>query len=107
MNQETRLEGIKRRCEAATPGTWERRQGLYHDHQVAARRVGKNPIIVVGSTFDRDAEFIAHARQDIPTLVREYERLIDGLALMAKRDNMESILDDIDTLLHTCWPVEP
>ena len=49
-----RLEEIRSRAEAATPGPWE-----------------------IGVTYNhgRNATFIAHAREDIPYLLAEVERL--------------------------------
>ena len=74
-----RLDEIRARAEAATPGPW------------AAEREDDYEWIVVGGTYEPDcryviadcgfdspqsnATFIAHAREDIPYLLAEVERL--------------------------------
>lgn len=77
---QTELEAIKARAAAATPGPWE------FD--------GKGDIVPDGDKSDfvamihysaEDAEFIAHARADVPALVAEVERL---RAENAKLDEM-------------------
>ena len=67
-----RIEEIKARAEAATPGPW-----LVHPHESAEGQ------LVVDEHYDNvaecyvpeDATFIAHAREDIPYLLAEVERL--------------------------------
>ena len=77
------LEAIKARCEAATEGPWE-----FAD---VAREVwvsGGNIDVVSGEDgayiSDADGEFIAHAREDVPALVAEVERLQKQLAVAVK-----------------------
>jgi hypothetical protein len=77
MNQE-KLNEIKKREEAATPGPWGVAKYSWSvvDH--------RNVIVsqVFGTSLSRrsaDEEFIAHAREDIPELVAEVERLRAGL----------------------------
>ena len=53
---EKELQEIKERCEKASPGPWKVLNMLYN-------------------SVDEDAEFIAHAREDIPKLIAEIERL--------------------------------
>lgn len=78
------LAAIRARCEAATPGPWEPgRQSPYTlrfpIHQsVEARKV--NPLGWQRACICREARmgdtaFIAHARQDVPALLAEVERL--------------------------------
>ena len=78
------LNEIKARAEAATPGPWDighEAPPLYASNQdIVASRFCK--IIFLGNkNFDlyRDARFIARARQDIPALVAEVERLQNAL----------------------------
>ena len=74
------LEAIRKRCDAATAGPWESFvEGRDH--------LGGNSFIRTGGIDDRfpdiellgastaDQDFIAHARQDIPRLLEEIERL--------------------------------
>lgn len=75
------LEAIKARCEAATPGPWLENVSIVHVD--APDETPSRDAIVAdthwdGKAFERvrgDAEFIAHARQDVPALVAEVERM--------------------------------
>jgi hypothetical protein len=78
----TEIEAIKARYEAATPGEWEAyNRGLKHDFDVRVFGDDDNEIDITGwygkGMFGRfaDADFVAHAHQDIPALVAEVERL--------------------------------
>lgn len=72
------LESIRKRAEAATPGPWFWLDDgrLYSDG--ADKVIGE---VIEGKDetwfdlFDANAEFIAHAREDIPKLLAEIERL--------------------------------
>lgn len=66
------LEAIKARAEAATPGPWERRITTFTSCGVQGPEMA---IYDEGGHGEEDAEFIAHARTDIPALVAEVERL--------------------------------
>lgn len=76
MNQ---IEAIEKRCNEATPGPWE--EGFtYHgsQHCGAVRHNGR--VVCETRYFDMgnsepNAEFIAHAREDIPFLLNEVKRL--------------------------------
>jgi hypothetical protein len=64
---EDKLKEIRARCEAATPGPW----GV---------RIDKDSLFPVQYSGwvgyeNADAEFIANAREDIPMLLAEIERL--------------------------------
>lgn len=70
------LQAIRERCEAATPGPWFGCGDHIDDCS------GKPFAQAVGrfadrshDTFCQNNEFIAHARQDIPALLAEVERL--------------------------------
>ena len=72
------LQAIKARCDAATPGPWNavpRATEGYVDGFLGAEIEG--PPDAQRGQFARmeDAEFIAHAREDIPALVAEIEQL--------------------------------
>ncbi len=69
------LEAIKARAAAATPGPWERPE--YGIFSFTARTEYGAAMPVVGDCIyaDADADFIAHAREDMDTLVAEVERL--------------------------------
>jgi hypothetical protein len=94
------LDAIESRANTATPGPWEAQN--YDDDEMDGNwpytnRVGRPDSakalahIVLGS---QDAEFVAHAREDIPALVarvRELERDVKDLesdVLSAEKDNL-------------------
>ncbi len=94
MTNEDLLE-IEARANAATPGPWM--QSLRF-HVVTD---DSNCDDIAGTTFPIDADFIAHARADIPPLVAEVRRLqvdaakttLDGLgvqALVARIEGLEA-----------------
>ena len=68
-----RLNAIKARAEAATPGPW--------GQCVAATCPMGNAYLYLDSedyvrlAHDNDMQFIAHSRQDIPWLIEQVERL--------------------------------
>lgn len=74
------LEAIKARCDAATAGPWEAYSASccpdmggvssseYVVHAAQLGNVGHPALLT-------DAEFIAHARQDVPALLAEVARL--------------------------------
>ncbi|WP_205590205.1 hypothetical protein [Brevibacillus laterosporus] len=66
------IEAIRKRAEKATPGPW--RKELSYGLNIAS----DESIVLddeVGVIRYPDAEFIAHAREDIPKLLAEIERL--------------------------------
>src|SRR5699024_6168576 len=72
------LDAIQARANAATDGPWERYGDGSHEVYCAATfedTAYEPPDVTYGSDRPADAEFIAHARQDIPMLVAEVERL--------------------------------
>lgn len=83
----TRLEEIKKRTETATSGPWEsecRKENIYHpdkcwNHDVTCEK-GEAIIIQSNAFLNEDhanAEFIAHARKDIPWLLDKLEDAIE------------------------------
>ena len=70
-----RLLDIKRRCENATPGPWksyvEAREKISGSSFI---QTSGEDIYLTGATTE-DQDFIAHARQDIPDLLAEIERI--------------------------------
>lgn len=69
------LKEIKTRYERATPGPWksyvEGREDMSGSSFI---KTGGEDIYLTGATTE-DQDFIAHARQDIPRLILEIERL--------------------------------
>lgn len=76
MNKE-QLDAIKERIAKATPGEWSTE--LCYDRLIGTYLLLTDKGELVLSTYDnptkQDAKFIAHARQDVPALVAEVERL--------------------------------
>lgn len=84
---EGRLEAIKARAEAATPGPWvdrlrdfEGADGYGLESHPTVEANGKTVCIFCEREIDDDndevnAEFIAAAREDVPALLEEVERL--------------------------------
>lgn len=80
MIKEDEFEQIKKRCTDASPGPWkawiEGRDGTSGTTFIMVGegdRRGED--IELPGVPDADINFIAHARQDIPLLVEEIERL--------------------------------
>lgn len=73
------IAAIRERAERATPGPWQwemlRRGVMGADTLVAMAVWGDEVTEQYIAISDADAEFIAHAREDIPKLLAEIERL--------------------------------
>ncbi len=72
---EQEIAQIEERCKAATPGLW-RSFVEGRDHQSGSDfiQTPDDDIELSGATVE-DQDFIAHARQDVPRLLREVKRL--------------------------------
>lgn len=94
MPDQLDLEAIKAYCAKATPGSWVVTGGEIENPHTYATVIGQEDR---GSNAwhadmrlilaDTDADFIAHARTDLPALVAEVERLRED------RDSWEGALD--------------
>lgn len=85
MLKNAEIEAIRERVEKATEGEWR-----IADTTEGAWLLDGNDLIIAG-TFERieDAVFSKHARQDIPKLLAEIERLreeIEGMKLQQRAD---------------------
>ncbi|MCL2223592.1 MAG: hypothetical protein FWB96_01345 [Defluviitaleaceae bacterium] len=82
-NSRVDIDAIRARCEAASPGKWSYfPKPKYKEHHVSIPPNPPGPGLLNLALFpdgcptgQADAEFIAHAREDIPALLREVERL--------------------------------
>ena len=88
---------MKARCERATDGPWENDVG---DYEIMGTWPDDGTVAVVAEVkivppgFD-NAEFIAHARQDLPRLIAEIERLtkLDNYELGYREGESSAVAD--------------
>lgn len=92
------LDAIRQRAEAACPGPWKAYNGNegsvdYGPFWAVANAAFHNPpadddtpwiAVEIHVGLQADAEFIAHARQDIPALLTEIDRLRAGAEHQAR-----------------------
>lgn len=83
-------EAIRRRLEAATPGPWEY-QGLGEITSATG--------FITTDAEAHDGPFIAHAREDVPALLAEVERLRDGIEELAALHSPGIVQDELRSLL--------
>jgi len=103
------LNAIKERASKATVGPWvtaEEIDGVYSGMKTVVRSTDppsrwSSRIVSVGQTrrhvkedAENNAEFIAQARQDIPALIAEVERLKSALSEIADIDDWDYGLDN-------------
>ncbi|MCG7345364.1 hypothetical protein MHZ92_14590 [Sporosarcina sp. ACRSL] len=69
------LEAIRKRAEAATVGEWEYFNPRLYSHSIVKSGDIDGRSIAKEISREADGEFIAHAREDIPALLAEVERL--------------------------------
>ena len=82
MTQE-QIDAIKARVEAATPGPYT--VGYECDGN-GAHEILAGGHVIAKVDYDKNADFIAHAREDIPALLDEVRRLRDVLAANGIRE---------------------
>ena len=80
---EEQLQAIKERAEKATDGPWKVGKASPNGAQNIGTVYG---LLTAQTTREENAEFIANARQDIPQLVAEVERLREGLETIANHN---------------------
>ena len=88
----TKLAEIKERAAQATEGPWEWRGGKLGNLGVKEAVLWSEYSGKINST-KRDAKFIAQARQDIPELLAEVERLRTEIAFIANVDMSKGAYD--------------
>lgn len=98
MNVE-KLNEIKERTEKATSGPWEADLSrVYYGEE------NDELVCEIWKSFD-DATFIAHAREDVPALVAEVERL--NAEISDREDSHIKLYNDyqrvVDALRTTCY----
>jgi len=97
------LEAIEAIEQAATPGPWHAIVDYTSEHECAIGVDGVDDPIIEPSVFMsmKDAEFIAHARTDVPTLIQEVKDLREKLFTpedmnLHSFDNIRNIADPIE-----------
>lgn len=85
------LARIKERAEAATPGPWEFAFGDVRGVTYADGRTGK----VAHTWAPSDAEFIAHARADVPWLLEIVDNLRRGQEHLADQRDEYHTMDEL------------
>lgn len=74
------IAGMKKRCDLATEGPWKSYvEGRDHSSGSSFIMTGGDDIYLTGASV-ADQDFIAEARQDIPKLIAEVERLMKLLS---------------------------
>jgi hypothetical protein len=76
---------MRERCAAATPGPWKSYiEGRDHTSGSSFIMTSGADLELTGAT-DTDYDFIAHARQDLPRLLEEVQRLRQRIAELENR----------------------
>ncbi len=83
------LAAIRKRAEAATAGPWEADiYTIYHEEG------GHIAEVVADNQFD-NMHFIAHAREDIPALLAEVERLRSLMKDIRECSDIETVVSEL------------
>lgn len=84
---EEQLKAIKERADNATPGPWYSVPSTFDNPaQICVFKDGDYSIEITDDLDDLDAEFIAQARNDVPALIAEVERLHEALSDIANHN---------------------
>lgn len=93
-------QAAKKRCEAAGPGPWkaERREPYRNEHigghtYLIRAPNGNMPVDKHGIWEEAEAEFIAHARTDLPAALEELEKTRGLLRRVKETRHDEHLID--------------
>lgn len=99
----TYLEEIEKRCRAASPGPWKAHEWYGNDaggwravgphHYGDDDEDGNPPDGHAHSKAKADSHFIAHARTDLPKVVKALREAIDGLIKSEAHDDYYGICE--------------
>lgn len=104
MKLETKLKEIKERCNAATEGPWdakysEHMKGYENEDWIlySGKRnlCSQNYYSTPGILKEGDAQFIAHARTDVPMLLE----MINALSLWLLEKDMPKIYEELEKIV--------
>ena len=90
---ENEIEAIRKRAEKATEGPWWASEGLYVVNNLTGDSYEWDADFVAETERESDAEFIAHAREDIPKLLAEINRLKSELSKYSQSE-FENMCED-------------
>jgi hypothetical protein len=99
MMRPEELAEIKKRTEAASPGPW------YLNHDLLVYGDGPYDYICELDAEKVDADFITHARNDVPKLLAEIERLRKVLEDFAKRGTRFDTMPTIGGIIQNACDV--
>ncbi len=82
------IQAAKQWCEAATDGPWEADEDEKTHAMVVYQPESGSPVVYDGECLsDADAEFIAHAREDLPAALEALEEAQGKLAAVLQERN--------------------
>ena len=114
MTPTAQIAAIRQRAEQATPGPWRTREEATPSGQLTWHGVGERGRLYVANTVEgldeeaANAEFIAHARKDIPFLLKQIDARESALRALVAQWKQEAVIADAtcnDTIavqLHEC-----
>lgn len=91
MSLEDKLKEIKNRCEAATEGPWE------PAYKTVISRNHRHLEFDIPDS-ESDAQFIAHARTDLPMLLEMVETIMDLIEKSAAEEYKLFIFNNIESI---------
>lgn len=98
MTTDDRLAAIRVRAEAATDGPWLQLPPWKTVPTTRSAIISPNGDIADRIETEEDAEFVAHAREDVPYLLDEVERLREYIDRMPYPSDMDELRADRDRL---------
>ena len=99
MLSKKEIEAIRKRAEAASEGPWWASDGLYVVNNLTGDSYEWDADFVAETERESDADFIAHARTDIPKLSAEIERMRAGIMYAMQETYCDDTCDFLRRLL--------
>ncbi len=101
MLTNTEIDAIRKRAEEATEGPWWASEGLYVVNNLTGDSYEWDADFVAETERESDADFIAHAREDIPKLLAEIERISSVYKRLSEYyTHANGLLEDVHELLY-------
>lgn len=102
MNQE-QLNAIKERVAKATPGPWIIEESRFGSFNAAS--VDENYDLTACLMKKNDADFVTNAREDVPALIAEVERLMKGMHQLREYISLTKHSDDLENINGILWSI--